>query len=244
MAGDLQKDDVLHLEVDTKECELSPRDRELIDRDLKNLRGVVKYFPNADLYATIIFHPRSKTYHVKTSLLLPGKTLFTGDRDVEMRPAYNRCMRKLVQKVEAYKDELANVDRKEKFRKGTEQEVLPTQEPDPQVLQNAVENGDYGAFRMAGYVYEDPLRKRIGRWIQRYPEVERKLGDQFNLDDMVEEVFLNAFEHFDRRPDELRIGEWLENLIDPSVRVLLEHPDEEMENISFARSWWTEESGG
>ncbi len=237
MAGDFKKDNVLHIEVDTKECRLSSWDYELLDRDLRNLRGVVKYFPNADLYITIIYHARSKSYHVKTSLLLPGKTLFTGDRDIDMRPAYNRCARKLVQKVEAYKEDLANVDRKDKFRKGTEQEVLPTQEADPQLLQQAVASGDYAAFCQAVYGYEEPLRKRIGRWIQRYPEIEQGLGERWSLDDLVEEVFLNAFEQFDRRPHNLRVGEWLENLIDPSVRLLMEHPDQETENINFARSW-------
>jgi hypothetical protein len=56
------------------------------------------------------------------------------------------------------------------------------------------------------------------------------------LGDIVEEIYLNAFEQFTRRPTALRLSEWLENLIEPSIRALLRHPDEEAENASMART--------
>ena len=97
-------------------------------------------------------------------------------------------------------------------------------------------SGDYESFRRALFVYEEPLRLSIGRWVQRYPEVNDRLGDKFGLPDILEEVFLNAFEQFDSRPKQVPLGEWLDNLIDPSLKQLLNSPDEELENISFVRS--------
>ena len=77
---------------------------------------------------------------------------------------------------------------------------------------------------------------RIGRWIQRYPEVEGQIGVRFEIADVVEEVFLMAFDQYDRRPKDVRFGDWLEQLIDPSVKLLRDHTEEELENIQFVRS--------
>jgi hypothetical protein len=62
------------------------------------------------------------------------------------------------------------------------------------------------------------------------------LGETYTIGDFVEEVYLNAFERFEHRPNEVRLGEWLEGLIAPSVKLVAENPAEELENISFART--------
>jgi hypothetical protein len=49
-------------------------------------------------------------------------------------------------------------------------------------------------------------------------------------------VFLNAFEQFPNHSRDVPPGEWLEQLIDPSVQAILQSPDEEFANISFVRS--------
>jgi len=103
-------------------------------------------------------------------------------------------------------------------------------------LQQAVEQGSYAEFRTLTYPFEESVRKRAGRWIQRYPQVEAQLGDRFDLADIVEEVFLNAFERFEDHPREVPFGDWLESLIDPSVKLLSKDTDEELANIRFARS--------
>lgn len=226
----------LHIELDTKQCELTAAEIAKFEAGLDPLRDPVKDFPVSHLYITIIFHPRSKDFHVKTSLLLSGRTLFTGDRDVLAYPAFERCVKKLVGKVSHYKARMGANSEAAKLEKGTHHEVLPTQEPEMDALQKAVEAGDYAAFRHSTFVYEEPIRKRVGRWIQRYPDVEAQLGDRLKIEDIVEEVFLNAFEQFESRPDMMRLGEWLEQLIDPSVKQLMRHPDEELENINFART--------
>ncbi len=226
----------LRVELDTKNCELTPGEAEMIDRDLQILDQSVRRFPLSDLYITILRHARSNDHYVKTSLVLPGTTLFTGDHDEHPAPAFERCVRKLVHKVEAHKASLANEDEKAKHQKGTYQQIVPSDTPDAEQIEQAVSDGDYVRFRTAMTVYDDALRKRLGRWIQRYPELEARIGVDIQIDDAIEEVLLNAFARYRDRPDSVPFSEWLENLIDPSVRLLAMHPDEEMENISFART--------
>lgn len=226
----------LRIELDTKDCELSAAEIERMEQDLDPLARVVKNFPVSVLYLTIIHHPRSNDYHVKTALVLSGKTLFTGDRDETVHPAYIRCLRKLVKKVHTYKDELENVPEFSKQQARTHQDVLPTRDPDLELLQKAVEEGDYRTFRRATDVYEEPIRKRIGRWVQRYPDLQAEIDNRIKINDIVEEVFLNAFERFEERPDTALNGEWLEQLIEPSIEALVRNPDEEFENLRFART--------
>ena len=226
----------LRIELDTKHCELSADEIAKMESALDPLSRLVRDFPVRDLYVTVIHHPRSKDFHVKTALVLPGRTLFTGDRDHQMYPAYERCVRKLVNKMEAYKTQLEKSSEIAKHEKGTHQDVVPTQVPDIDLLVSAVQEGDYRQFRRATYVYDESVRKRVGRWVQRYPEANKRLGGTLDVvGDITEEVFLNAFEQFNSRPQALRFGDWLENLIDPSIRTLLQHP-EELENISMART--------
>jgi ribosome-associated translation inhibitor RaiA len=227
----------LRIELDTKNCSLSAAEIEKMEQMLDPLREPARSFPVSDLYITVTYHPRSLDYHVRTSLVLTGRTLFTGQYDENPVSAFGQCVRKLVHRITAYKDSLEAKPEQSKAREGTAQEVVPTQEPDAEELQSAVAGGDYAAFREAMYVYEESVRKRAGRWIQRYPEFEALLGDEFALDDLVEEVMLNAFDQFNDKPKELRLGQWLEELIDPSVKALLQNPEAERENIAAVRSW-------
>jgi ribosome-associated translation inhibitor RaiA len=226
----------LRIQLDTKNCDVSPGEIAKMENALEHLGRVARTFPVSDLYIYIHRHARTNDYHVKTSLVLSGKTLFTGDRDLVMYAAYERCLRKLVQKVEAYKRDLDNTAEVAKQEKGTHHELHPSRAPDPAVLEEAVRAADYAAFRQATLAYEDGVRQRVGRWAQRYPKLEAQIGKQLQVDDLIEEVFLNAFERYERRPAGESLSEWLEKLIDPSVKALLDHGDEERENISFART--------
>lgn len=225
----------LRIELDTKNCNLSAGEIAHMEKDLQPLRRVTADFPISDLYITVIHHPPSKSYHVKTSLVLTGKTLFTGDRDENVHPAWERCVWKLVRKVEAFKSQLENEPEFSKRQKGTRQEVVAEQVPDQAALREAVDAGDYAAFRLATAPFDESLRKRVGRWVQRYPEAQASIGVDLTIDDIVEEVFLNAFELFGRHSPAVTPGEWLESLIDPSIKMLLLHPDEELENVAMAR---------
>jgi ribosome-associated translation inhibitor RaiA len=225
----------LRIVLDTKHCEASAGEIRAMEDVLDPLHRVTAKFPVSDLYITIIHHARTGDYHVKTSLVLSGRTLFTGDRDRAMYSAYERCIHKLVRKVEAYRYQLEREPEISKLQKGTHQEVVPTRVPDHEQLRQAVADGDYAEFRRAMDVFEEPLRKRVGRWVQRYPELQAEIDERVSIADLVEDVFLNAFELFERWSPEVPPGDWLESLIDPSLREWMAHPDEERENVELAR---------
>jgi ribosome-associated translation inhibitor RaiA len=226
----------LHIELATKGCELSAGEIAKMEDGLSTLKQVVRDFPVSKLHITVVHHARSNDHHVKTSLQLPRRTFFTGERDRLVHPAYERCLHKLIKKVEAYKHRMHADDELAKQAIGTRHTLLPTQEIDAEQLDAAVRDNDYVAFRKAAAVYEESLSDRVGRWIERYPEIASHLGESVTIADLVEEVYLNAFEQFTRRPQGVLPGQWFESLIDPSVQALLQSPDEEFENISFARS--------
>ena len=226
----------LRIELDTKHCSLSAEEISKMERALGALHRATQSFPVSDLYVTIIHHARSHDYHVKLALVLTGRTLFTGERHRDSYTAYKQCVDKLLRKVTAYKQNLDNASERSKQLKGTRQEIVPTQVPDHEVLQRAVNEGDYVGFRNATLMYEEPLRKRVGRWVQRHPELEALVGERLQLADIVEDVFLTAFERFYAKPAQMLPGDWLENLIDVVLRALAADPDGELDNISMART--------
>ena len=85
-------------------------------------------------------------------------------------------------------------------------------------------------------MFEGSLRRRVGRWLQRYPEIESELGETITISDVVEDVFLHAFDSYSERSRSVPPGEWLESLIDSSVQALIQAPDEEFANISYSRA--------
>ena len=231
----------LRIELDTKDCELTADEIQRMERALDPLRKPVEKFPVRSLYVTIEHHERTRDYRVKAVLKLPGATLATGDLEPEHYSAFERCVRKLVRKVVAYEDDLENAEDRSKHLKGTRHDLTPLNNVDMAAVRRAVEQSDYSEFRRQTAMYEEPLRKRIGRWVQRYPEIDAQLGERFSLADAVEEVFLNAFERFDSRSDAVPFGTWLEHLIDPSIKILSRDTIAELDNISFARSLHGEE---
>jgi ribosome-associated translation inhibitor RaiA len=225
----------LRIELDTKGCELSASEIEDMEEDLDTLRDLVEDFPVSDLYITVVHHQRTDDYHVKTSLALSGRKLFTGERHAKVHPAFDSCVRKLAKKVRAYKHEMRVGADASKQAAGTRQDVQPSGEIDLNALVTAVDANDYPAFRRQIDVFESSLMERIGRWIERYPEIRSQLDQPMSVSDIVEEVFLNAFDRFETRSHNVPPGQWLEGLIDPSVQALLQSPDEEFERIRFSK---------
>jgi len=226
----------LRIELDTKNFELSPAEINKMESALDPLREPIEKFPVSALYLTIEHHPRSGSYRVKAALQLPGRGLATGGEDEHIFPAVQKCVWRLVHKVAAYEDRMEGVEEKSKREQGTRHDVLPNREVDSKAVDEAVHGGDYAEFRKLMFVYEEQLRNRVGRWIERYPRVAAQLQEQVYLQDIIEEVFLTAFDQYDDRPQAVPFGEWLENLIDPSVKLVSTADDEELDNISFART--------
>jgi ribosome-associated translation inhibitor RaiA len=226
----------MRIELDTKNLELSPPEIQKIEEALDPLREPVEKFPVRDLYLTIERQPRSGRYRVKAALQLPGRGLTTGGIDDHIMPAVQQSVFRLRHKLVAYEERMEGVEEKAKHEEGTRHDVIPTQPVDPQAIDNAVRAGDYATFRRLMSDYEEALRNRIGRWIERYPQVAAQLQEQVYLEDIIEEVFLTAFDEYDKRPQAVMFGDWLEGLIDPSVKLVSKADDEELENISFART--------
>ena len=227
----------LRIELDTKGCSLTHAEIEQMESDLDTLAKLTADMPVSDLHVTVAFFDHSGEYHVKTSLVTPGKTIFTGEHDTVAHPAYQRCVRKLVRKLRAYKDRMeTHDDERSRLAAHTDHELNPDFLPELDTLNAAVDGGDYAAFRTEMAGFEGPLRERIGRWVQRYPEVDDAVGANLPIAELLEEVFLTAFEQFPEWPKSMRLGDWLESLVDPAIRNLLRHPDEEREAVSFART--------
>ncbi len=232
------------IQIDAHRYTVSPAENDKIREGAGSLRRQVEHFPIANLHVLIERNARSNDYTVKTDLFLNNETLVCSDHDALPYTAYERCLQSLSAEVERYKARLGQDAERQKTEKATRQTVRPTASPDMAVIEAAVRDRDYAAFRTATFVYEEPVRKRAGRWVERYPEADAQIGKRLKIADIVEEVFLNAFENYDRRPEGVRLGDWLENLIDPAVKELLRRPDEELENIALARAARAAEQGG
>lgn len=226
----------LRVDLDAKGLEMPPHEVARLLDTLSPLGKVVADFPVSDLNITVYSHPRSGSYQVKTALVLTGQTLVANTEDANVHPAFEQCVSHLIEQARAYKERLGGLDERTKHQKGTYQDVLPSREPDAEELDRAVQGGDYAAFRAAALPYEESLRKRIGRWVARYPEAQAKIGGDLALADIVEAVFLDAFEGYPDRPRDVRMGQWLEGLIDGTLKVMLRDPDAVLENVGFART--------
>jgi ribosome-associated translation inhibitor RaiA len=227
----------LRVQIEAKQCNIPHDQLTRMERTLDSLGEEVEDFPASDLSITVVRHPRSQDFHVEAKLKVPGRSLRTGDTDTYLDSAFDRCTRKLVQKVRDYK---ANPDRQaiEQARKGINlnQEVAAPEGTDMGPLGEAIAAGDYQVFRNLLISYEDWIRRRVGRWIARYPEAQAQVGNGLLIGDLVEEVYLNAFERYRERPTEVPFHQWLDQLLDPSLQAMLRKPGEEQMNASFARS--------
>src|SRR5262249_23927697 len=154
--------------------------------------------------------------------------LFTGDWDDYLDSALCRTLRKLRHKAAAYRADADHAAGEIARRvERMNRDVVAPEAPATSALGAAVAAADYLAFRGHLATYEDWLRLRIGRWLQRYPDAEAEIGRRIRIGDLVEEVLLNAFERFDGWRTEVPLHEWLDSLIDPSLKTYCQHPVEE-----------------
>jgi len=226
----------LSVDFDPHGFALSDAEKAKLMLNLEGLGRQAAAFPVADLHIYLEYNRHSHDHVVKLSLILPGTRLVTTDHDVQMHPAFERALGQLTENLKAYKSQLERIPDRQRAEKGTVQQVEPGGGLDAEQLAAAVGAGDYAAFRVASLPYEESVRKRVGRWIERYPEMAAQVGKGLQINDVVESVFLSAFESYDSRPHDLRFGDWLDGLIDPAVKALRDHRDAEMENINNARS--------
>lgn len=223
--------------IDTKECDLPDESRTRMQPMLDRLGQSVQEFPASELWLTIVYHPRSNVFHAQSKLKLPGETIITGNRNGSVDVAISHCLEQVQRRVDAYR---MNPDREAlhaaRQRAEADRPYIAPTEPDAGKLGEAVQQLDYAAFRRALAGQESHVRLHMGRWIQRYPEVDRRIGRDFQISDFVEEVFLLAFEQWPDRPLHLSLHEWLDSLADPAVRALYDDPLEQ-EAARYAQSF-------
>ena len=227
----------LRVEIQTRGCEVPEDERERMQRFFEPLADVARDFPEAALGLTFLFHKDSGSYRVEARLRLPGRTLFGSDGDPYLDCAVQRCLEAITRKAQAYRDAPdREAVREAERREALGRDVVAPRDPDTGPLGRAVAGGDYRAFREALVGYEDWLRTRVGRWLQRYPEAQARVGSSLLIGDLVEAVYLNAFEAYERWPREVSFHEWLDGLLDPSLKEFLRHPDEARDNARMVRS--------
>jgi len=229
--------DPLRVEITTKGCEIPVDELERLQSSLVGLRNNVADFPEATLTGSVVYHAQSERYHAEFKLKVPGRTLFIREEDPYLDSALQRSFAKLTRKAESYREQPDQeaVSAAER-QSALDTAVVAPEDPATGPLAEAAQRGDYRTFRTALSGYEEWLRKRVGRLVQRHPEAQAQVGKELRLGDVVEEVYLNAFEEFTGRPANVPLSAWLEGLIEPSLRALLQHTEEESTAASLART--------
>ena len=227
----------LHIEFSTQECDIPADEKPRLVDGLDRVAAAIGDIPS-ELDMKVIYHPRTQLYHAEAALRLPGKTLFTGDYDAYLDSALQRCLRKVIRKAEAYRVCGEDGERQRATAVADmNRRIVAPEDHDALPVAEAARSGDYRTFRGALSRYDEWLIDRVGRWVQRYPALNERVGDDVLIADLVEEVYLNAFERYDERPAHEPLSAWLESLIDPSTLAFLRDPQQELDNISFARSF-------
>lgn len=225
----------LLVDLDMKHCRLSADELNKMETMLSPLDDMVRHFPVSKLHVLISHRNRTADYSVRTSLILSGDTLVCSDHHEQAHAAFEHCINNLVRELQRYKDRLGDVPERAKQQEGTHHDLIPTMAPDAAAVDAAVREGDYAAFRTAMTGYDAPVTAQVGRWVERYPQVAARIGKGLHIDDIVEDVFLLAFEDYEQRPQGIRLGDWLGRYIDAAVKAMAAHPDEEMENVNMVR---------
>jgi ribosome-associated translation inhibitor RaiA len=226
----------LQVMFDVHQFDLTQADRDQMADALDGLAKQAENFPVADLHILVEGNARTTDCSIKLTLRLPSNTLVANDHDAVPYAAFDRCLTSLTYALQAEKARLDQESKRQKTGKGTDHDVLATTTVDLGAIDDAVAAGDYAAFRRATLPFEDAIQMRAGRWVQRFPGYEARIGRDVKMSDVVEEVFLTAFDQFPKRSAGVPLGEWMEGRIDPAVKTLMTRTAEEMENINLVRA--------
>src|SRR3954454_6365466 len=93
----------LGVEIKADGCDIPKDELTRMEGSLAPLGEAVQDFPSAELAVVVHRHDRAEAYHVESRLRLNGKSLVSGDWDAYLDSAFQRCLRKLIHKGEAYR---------------------------------------------------------------------------------------------------------------------------------------------
>lgn len=232
-----------HADLDTEGLDLTPTEIASLEAEIDRVKPLIREFPTQVMHVNVEYHPSTRSCEVKIALVLPGQTFATGNVSESWQHSLEVSVSKLIRRIEHYKAVMSGEPHRAHEVAGTDHELQPDVQIDGKRVTEAVDNDDYSQFRNAMDPIESNLRDRIGRWVQRYPQIEDHLGERFKLDDIVEETFLMAFDRYEHWPAEMFFGQWIETLIDPAIKQLIRDPEGELEIISFQKSWRQQELG-
>ena len=94
----------MKVEIRLQNCTLTPERLDYLKTELGHIPQLVGNIPQTSLHVDIHKHPRQKDFHIKMSLNMAGTTLFTGDRHVELMPAYRACINKMSANLKEFKN--------------------------------------------------------------------------------------------------------------------------------------------
>lgn len=217
----------------------APTDAETqaIAAEVDRIRPLIEDFPTQILHINLEYNSHSEEYKVKLALVLPGQTFATGDVSEAWEPSLEKSVHKMIRRIEHYKATMSGEPEQARIAAGTTMEVEPNRRMDGKQVVAAVESGNYTEFRKAMYPIEESLRNRVGRWVQRYPQIQAKIGTRFTIADIVEETFMLVFDRYAEWRPKMFFGQWIETLIDPAMKAIAHDPEGELETISFQRPW-------
>ncbi|KAA1261166.1 hypothetical protein LF1_37110 [Rubripirellula obstinata] len=224
-------------DLDTEGFTPTEREQEAIAAECDRIRQLIEEFPTQILHINVEYNSNSEEYEIKLALVLPGQTFATGDVSESWEQSLEKSVQKMIRRIEHYKATMSGEPEQARMAAGTTMEVEPNRRMDGKQVAKAVEQGNYLEFRKAMYPIEESLRERVGRWLQRYPQIQAKIGNRFTIADIVEETFIMAFDNFNDWQPEMLFGQWVETLIDPAMKAIARDPEGELEAISFQQTW-------
>ena len=227
----------LQVYFDAHECQPAPEELAELSDDLDTLARQVGDFPRATLRVVIEWNGRNNEYSVKLTLILSTDTLVTSSHHAVLHTAFRQALDSLEQSAAGHKEMLEGLHQRQLQEEAAKSQ--PTIEPAPideAALHAATAASDYPAFRTAVAPYEEWLRLRVGRWVERGADAQSRMGRDFDVLDLTEGVFLSAFEQHPHWQPEVRYRDWLDGLIDPTVKAFTRDAVGEKENVNMARS--------
>ena len=227
----------LDADLDAENMTLSETEVSAIETEVDRLRPLVAEFPTKVLHVNLKYNDNSEDYEVRLALVLPGQTFATGGVTQSWHLGLETAVTKLIRRIKHYKEDLEGITDRRHHAQDTDHAVEPTQQIDGNAVTEAVGSGNYGQYRRLMFPFESALRMRIGRWVERYPQVNQMIGDRIAIADIMEEVFMLAFDRHDQWTPGLMYGPWLETLVDPAVEAIANDPEGELQAIGFQRSW-------
>src|SRR6056297_1360104 len=130
-------------DLDTEGFEMTPQEIASVETEIDHLKPLVKDFPTQILHVNLAYHANTRSYEVQLPLVLPGQTFATANSSDSWHASLEKCVGKLIRRVEHYKAVMSGEPQHGHLVSGTEHELKPDQQIDGNQVNQAVESDDY-----------------------------------------------------------------------------------------------------